>query len=172
MIRESCSLIGYFTKSHGIGGRLMLRLNSDFADDIEPGEPLFVEVDEHLVPFFIEEAEVFPDRAIIKLEFIANPEEALKLVGKNVYLENSLIREKDELLDENAGIFVGYFFEDKTSGIKGIIKEYIDNPLNPLFLVSDKTSEFLIPVHPDFIVEVDHKKKLMVFDLPEGLMGL
>jgi len=115
---------------------------------------------------------VFPDRAIIKLEFVANPEEALKLVGKNVYLENFLIREKDDLLDENAGIFVGYLFEDKASGIKGVIKEFIDNPLNPLFLVSDESLEFLIPVHPDFIVEVDHKKKLIVFDLPEGLMGL
>ncbi len=172
MIKENCSLIGIITKPHGIGGKLVIRMNGDYADDIEPGEPLFVEVDEKLVPFFIEEAEVYPDRAIIKLEFIANPGEAQKLVGKSVYLENSLIRKKDELLDDNAGDYVGYSFEDKTSGIKGIIKEYIDNPLNPLFLVSNESSEFLIPIHPDFIVEVDHKKKEMLFNLPDGLAEL
>jgi 16S rRNA processing protein RimM len=172
MIRENCSLIGTITKPHGIGGQLILRLNSDFADDIEPGEPLFVKVDETLVPFFIEEAEVYPDRAILKLEFITNPQEAQKFAGMNVYLENRLISEKSELTEANAEIFTGYLFYDKASGMEGIIKEYIDNPLNPLFLVSGESTEFLIPVHPDFIVNVDHRKKMVVFDLPDGLMGL
>jgi 16S rRNA processing protein RimM len=172
MIKENCSLIGSITKSHGIGGQLMLRLNGDFADDIEPGEPLFVEVDETLVPFFIEEAEVFPDRAIVKLEFISNPEDVQKIAGKNVYLENSLIEAKDNLSGENAGFYVGYSFSDKTSGIEGTIKEFIDNPLNPLFLVTNESSEFLLPIHMDFILEVDHKKKTMIFKLPEGLADI
>jgi len=172
MIRENCSLIGTITKPHGIGGQLIIRLNGDFADDIEPGEPLFVKVDETLVPFFIEEAEVYPDRAILKLEFISNPQEAQKFSGMSVHLENRLIKEKSEIPEVNAEIFAGYSFFDKASGMEGIIKEYIDNPLNPLFLVSGESAEFLIPVHPDFIVNVDHKKKMVVFDLPEGLTGL
>ncbi len=172
MIRENCLLIGTISKSHGISGQLILRLSGDFADDIEPGEPLFVEVDEKLVPFFIEDAEIFPDRAILKLEFISDPQEVQKFTGKNVYLEKSLIREKDELSGENAGSFIGYSFRDTSSGIEGIIKEYIDNPLNPLFLVTNESSEFLIPVHTDFILEVDHKKKQMIFELPEGLADI
>jgi len=172
MVRENFSLIGTITKSHGITGQLMVRLSGDFSDDIEPGEPLFVEVDEKLVPFFIEEAEVFPDRALLKLEFITNPHEAQKYSGMSVYLENRLIQDKSELTADSAELFVGYAFYDKASGMEGIIKEYIDNPLNPLFLVSNESSEFLIPVHPDFILNVDHTKKLMVFDLPDGLTGL
>jgi 16S rRNA processing protein RimM len=172
MIKENCSLIGTISKSHGISGQLMLRLSDDFADDIEPGEPLFVEVDEILVPFFIEEAEVFPDKAILKLEFIANPQEVQKFTGKNVYLEKSLIMSKESLSGNDAAFYVGYSFQDKTSGIEGIIKEFIDNPLNPLFLVTNESSEFLLPVHPDFILEVNHKKKLLIFELPQGLADI
>lgn len=150
----------------------MLRLNGDFADDIEPGEPLFVEVDEKLVPFFIEEAEVFPDRAILRLEFISNPRDVQKLTGKNVYLENSLISEKEELSGNNAAYYIGFSFQDRTSGIEGIIKEFIDNPMNPLFLVANESSEFLLPVHPDFILHVDEQKKLIIFRLPEGLADI
>src|SRR3990172_8160073 len=97
MFRENCSLIGYISKSHGINGQLMIRLNGDYADNIEPGEPIFVEVDDILVPFFILEAEVFPDRAILSLEFIRNPLEAQKFTGKKVYLESSRISGQDDL---------------------------------------------------------------------------
>jgi 16S rRNA processing protein RimM len=169
MIRENCSLIGVITKTHGIAGQVMIRLNGDFADDIEPGEPVFVEVDENLVPFFIEEAEVFPDRAILRLEFISSPQEAKKFTGKNVYLDNSLISGRDEFSPENGEFFIGYSFRDITSGKEGIIKDFTDNLMNPLFLVSSGKSEFLLPVHEDFILKVDHKKKHMDLKLPEGL---
>jgi 16S rRNA processing protein RimM len=172
MIKENCSLIGQITKSHGISGQLMLRLNGDFADDIEPGEPLFVEVDEVLVPFFIEEVEAFPDRAIVKLEFISNPLEVKKYTGRNVYLKKTVGQIKKNLSEDNGSFYVGYSIHDNTSGIEGIIKEFIDNPLNPLFLIVNETSEFLLPVHEDFILEIDHNQKRMVLELPEGLADI
>jgi 16S rRNA processing protein RimM len=172
MIRENCSLIGSISKSHGIGGQLMLRLNGDFADDIEPGEPLFVEVDEVLVPFFIEEVEAFPDRAIVRLEFINSPLEAKKYIGKKVYLEKSILSDDADLTGDNGGFYIGYTIMDKTSGIEGIIREFIDNPLNPLFLVANESSEFLLPVHSDYILNVDNKKKLLILELPEGLADI
>lgn len=172
MIKKNCSLIGIITKPHGIGGKLVVRMNGDYADDIEPGEPLFVKVDEKLVPFFIEEAEVYPDRAILKLEFISNPFEAQKYSGMNVYLPATLIEKKDSVSADNPAFFVGYSIKDINSGIEGVIKEFIDNPFNPLFLVTNESSEFLLPVLTDFILEVDHKRKMIVFELPEGLTGL
>ncbi len=150
----------------------MLRLNGDFADDIEPGEPLFVEVDEILVPFFIEEVEAFPDRALVRLEFISNPMDVKKITGKSVYLEKTEALEESRISDDNGGFYIGYSIQDKTSGIEGIIKEFIDNPLNPLFIVENESSEFLLPVHEDFILEIDHKKKLMILELPEGLADI
>jgi len=172
MIKENCLLIGYVSKSHGVSGQLMIRLNGDFADDIEPGEPLFVEVDDILVPFFIEEVEAFPDRAIVKIEFITNPMDVKKVIGKNVFLERTEVLDGNSLSDNMGSFFVGYSIQDKTSGIEGIIKEFIDNPLNPLFLVANESSEFLLPVHEDFIIEVDDRKKLMILELPEGLADI
>lgn len=171
MIRESCSLIGQITKIHGIDGFLMVRVNGDYADDIEPGEPLFVELDGVLVPFFIEEVEAFPDRALVKLEFITNPNEAKKITGCKVYLENSLLKNESAVNIDDPGIFEGYSMSDKNSGFEGTIIEYIDNPQNPLFLAGNSKIQFLIPVHPDFILRIDKKGKKIVFDLPEGMIG-
>ena len=89
-----------------------------------------------------------------------------------VIRERGLLLDKDILSEDNGGFYIGYSIQDKTSGIEGIIREFIDNPLNPLFLVANESSEFLLPVHPDFILKVEHKKKLMILQLPEGFVDI
>lgn len=169
MIGDHCSLIGTITKPHGTGGHLMVRLNSVFADDIEPGEPLFVKVDGKLVPFFIEEAEVFPDRAVLKLEFIDDPAEARRYAGRDVYIDLPESPSKLKPTLANPNEWVGYTFTDLNSGLSGKITGFIENPLNPLFQLTTGTSGFLLPAHSDFILDVDKKKKSVRFKLPDGI---
>ena len=169
MIRENCSKIGVITKTQGISGAVMVRLNGDFADDIEPGEPVFVEVDGNLVPFFIEEAELFPDRAVLKMEFIDTQNEAKKYTGMKVWLETSRIASVAEPNDGGLADLISYTFTDKSTGREGTIKDFIDNPANPLFLALSGKTEFYIPAHPDLIVKADHRKKHLILVLPEGL---
>ena len=165
MIREDCSKIGYIAKPHGIAGNIILRLNGNFADEIEPGEPLFVEFDGTLVPFFIEEITPQENRAIVKLEFINSEPEASKLSSKSVF---SPLRVSEISLD-NASLFESFSINDKNSGKEGEILEYIPDELNPLFKTVFNEKEFLIPVLSDFILDIDKENKIISTPYPNFL---
>jgi 16S rRNA processing protein RimM len=164
----NCSRIGYFSKPHGIEGNLVLRLNGNFADEIEPGEPLFIEIDDTLVPFFIEEITPLEEKAIVKIEFVNTLEDAEKLASKQVCYALNLNEYSENLAD----LYVSFHFYDTTSDISGIITAYISNPVNPCFALDIYGQEAIIPASKDFIKSVDSKKRLVEFELPEGILDL
>ncbi len=168
MIREDCSKIGYIAKPHGIAGNIILRLNGNFADEIEPGEPLFVEFDGTLVPFFIEEITPQENRAIVKLEFINSEPEASKLSSKSAFYSTKV----SEISFDNASLFESFSIQDKNSGKEGRILEYLPDELNPLFRTIFNEKEFLIPVLSDFILNIDKENKIIQMNLPEGLLDI
>ena len=42
----------------------------------------------------------------------------------------------------------------------------------PLFVIDSSGNEILIPIHDDFIKELDRKSKRIFLDLPEGLLDI
>ena len=169
MLKENCSQIGYISKAHGTGGQVVFYLSGDFADDLEPGEPVFLEINETLVPFFIEETEGFTEKAIVKLEFIDDPVTAKKYSGCKVYLD---ISEKKLSVSDSGNDkgFTGYTIIDEVSGFSGIVTGVADIASNPLFEVFNE-KEYLIPAQPDLILDIDHESKIIKMKLPEGLIG-
>ena len=168
MIREDCSKIGFFAKPHGVAGNIILRLNGNFADEIEPGEHLFVEFGGTLVPFFIEEITPQANRAIVKLEFVNSEPEASKLSSQSVFY---YIKAGD-FNPNNASIYESFFINDKNSGKQGEILEYIPDNSNPLFKTTFDGVEYLIPVSSDFILDIDRENKIIHMNLPEGLLDI
>ena len=168
MIREESSEIGFIAKPHGIEGNLIIRLNGNFADEIEPGEPLFVEHDGTLVPLFILEITPIENRAIVKLEFVNSEQEARKLVSRKVFapIDFSNIGKAD------ASFFESFRIIDNTTKREGIIIEYISEERNPLYRTEFDSKEILIPASTDFIISVDKKNKIVTMNLPEGLLDI
>ncbi len=171
MIRDNCSKIGYITKPHGIDGSVVVRLNGPFADDIEPGEPMFIEIDGTLVPFFVDEIRPLTDMAYIKFGFVDSEKDAGKLRTFSVYTYHEKSDHQPFQLSWAASL-QGYRIVDENSGYSAIIDEYIDNPANPLFVVQMNDREVFIPVQEDFVVRINRKKKILYVNLPEGLTDL
>lgn len=168
MINKDCSKIGFLAKPHGVAGKLILRLNGYFAEEIEPKEPLFVDYDNTLVPFFIEEIIPQGERAIVKLEFVNTTEKALVLAKKDVYAS----LEVKSFNVDNAVLFENYTIIDSNSRKTAKILEYFPDELNPLYKILYEDNELLIPVSPDFILKIDKRKKILHMNLPEGLLDL
>ena len=57
-------------------------------------------------------------------------------------------------------------------GIEGVISDYIDSPMNPLFELRIDGQEVLIPAVDEFVTEIDIEQKVVVFELPEGMLSL
>ena len=171
MATDDNLLIGYISKPHGTSGHVVIYLNADIADDLNPGEPLFLEINETMVPFFIEEVEAFTERAHVKLEFIDSIDEVKRYIGCNVFVKSSKKEYSGIVSLTNASSMIGYKLFDENSGITGTITGIANTPANPLFEVRIGKNDFYIPIQPDLVVSIDHKIKCLRMNLPEGLIS-
>jgi 16S rRNA processing protein RimM len=171
MLKDHCTGIGSISRPHGIKGEMILRLENVSAEEINLNEPLFLELQGTMVPFFIEEFEGSGSSAIIKLEFIDSAREAKKYAGTRVYTMSTGKKSKPVAASSLSSL-IGYHLTDQSTSQTGIIKDFLDNKSNPLFLVDFDGREVYIPAHGDLIVSIDHRKKSMIANLPEGMLDI
>jgi 16S rRNA processing protein RimM len=172
MLFKNCRIAGRILKAHGTRGDLVLRFDNIDTEKIEPGESLFVEINGTLIPFYILEITPRGNTAVIKLEFVDDQAEAQKYTGRNIYLRNDLYKKINIPDLYNPNKFIGYSLSDSSSGLTGVISDYIENKANPLFLIKTPENQFLIPAHPEIIISIDSENKKIIANLPEGLTEL
>lgn len=68
---DACYQLGYVIKKHGVKGEVSVLLDVDFPEEYSELESVFVEINQKLVPFFIEAIQIRDDKAVIKFEHIA-----------------------------------------------------------------------------------------------------
>ncbi len=160
----------------GLRGEITLVLYDTFPRDFYMEEPVYVKIDSHTVPLFFKSL-VRRGRkgATAVFEDIDTEARAAELVG----LEFS-IREKGERGEADDGKGEDeLFFEDLVGwnaefgdGRRGRITAFFESEFNPLLEIETDGVTELIPAQDDFIVEIDEQRRKVVFDLPEGLLGL
>ena len=146
-------------KSNGIDGDLLVGELEVDIQEINSGEPVYVYFDGLPVPFFVESFTTRGrSRAIIHLTDVDCLEDAEEIVGREIYLDA-------EFEDEEEEDFTGWTLYNGDSPV-GTISSVIDIPGNPCLEVGDA----LIPLHEDLIKEADPVRKVLVMDLPDGLV--
>ncbi len=155
----------------GNKGELTLVLYDPFPRDPNKEEPLFVEIDGHAVPLFFEK---FARRGVrgatVVFADIDTPERASEFVGHDFFIRvaGGSADAVGELCFED---LIGWEAE-VGEGRMGRITAFFDSELNPLIELELDGETELIPAQEDFIIEVDEQRRRVVFDLPEGLLGL
>jgi 16S rRNA processing protein RimM len=169
--REEVYKIGLFNKPHGIHGELSFTFTDDVFDRVECDYFICL-LDGIFVPFFIEEYRFRSDStALVKLEGIDTAEKGRMFTNVEVYFPVKYAEESsvDELVWD---YFVGFQVIDKRHGDIGTVVEVDESTINTLFVLDKDGEELLIPAQEEFILNMDHKKKQMTVDLPEGLLSL
>lgn len=166
MFPENFKKVGFLSKTHGVNGTMVLRMERNFENDLIEREFLFVSVDRTMIPFFLEEYKPVGEDAYVKFKEINSENEALVIKTKSVYIPS----EEEDSLDLHS--FSGFRFMDETSGASGIIVDLHEQEENPLFSVRIKENEFLVPVNRDFIISFDIENEQIVFRLPDGIFDL
>jgi len=75
--------------------------------------------------------------------------------------------ENDELPD-----LAGFTLTDTVSGFSGRVLSVKRNPGQLLAEVASPSGGILVPLHPDLIIAVDRRRKIIEMSLPEGLTSL
>jgi 16S rRNA processing protein RimM len=163
--------VGTIARTHGIQGKLILRLEETEANDIPEKEWVFVKIDGLPVPFFISEVnDINDNKVIIAFETVKTESDARKLAGCRIYVNKKSLSERTKKLHERKSI-IGYTVHDKKIGIIGTVVEIIDISENPVVRVIGN-KELMVPYNKDFILKISHKDKLLQVMLPEGLLEI
>lgn len=121
------------------------------------------------VPVFLREIKFSNNRYTIILEGYENVDLARKLKGEELYIRLEDIANDDK--PENSPFaIIGYKVTDKTMGAVGQITDIIEMPSGLMAEVAFNGNEHLVPIIPQFIVGIDHTKKMVSTDLPQGLI--
>ncbi|MFH0842067.1 MAG: PRC-barrel domain-containing protein [Bacteroidota bacterium] len=164
-------LLGRVTKVKGYEGTVTIRLERSFTEEIPELNPVFLEIEGKPVPFFTTE----PDNAgngllRLKLEGCESIKGLNEFAGCRVFLDAGK-GEPDQ--GNNLSSITGFKVLTKDKSLAGTVREIIAYPGQWLMIVTTEAgSELLIPLHEDLIIKVDKKKKMILMDLPEGLMEI
>ena len=158
------SEIGYFSKTLGIKGQLVLKASADF--DVEALKAVFIERGGSKAPYFIKELREGGHGFVLTLEDLDTVEKAKVLVNSKVFVDASLVYEEEdpELL--------GYEVMDARLGSLGAVNDIFDNGQQVLLSLEYKGKEVLLPLVEEFIERVDEGKKQIFYKGPEGLVEL
>ena len=164
--------IGKINKPHGIHGEMSFTFTTDVFDT-ENAEFLIFEIEGIYIPFYIESYRFKTETtALLKLEDIENEEQAREFSGLTIYLP---VEFRDKVKEEEITMdyFIGFKLQDKTQGEIGTITAIDQATENVLFIVeSTDLKEILIPATDDFILEIDHEKKIIYTEIPDGLLEI
>ena len=155
----------------GSNGGMVLNLVPPYYE-ILTEEPVLVDIDGYLVPFFIDEDTVFYNKKTVSLRFttIKSQKSATSLIGRDVYaLTETLDIDEDE---EEQFEYEGYTAFDHHNNHLGVIKGIDDIPGNPLMVIDNSGKELLVPALAVEVIDVDDDAKKITISIPEGLTDL
>lgn len=170
MTKDECYHLGKITKPWGIKGQVVFFLDVDSPEEYAGLDSAFVEVKGSLIPYFFRVENINNNKAVVTFEDL-NPEEALSLVGADLYLPLSLLPK----LTGNKFYFhevKGFHLIDGEYGDIGAIQTIIEYPAQPLFQVFHGDKEILIPVIDQVIDRVDRENGVIYISAPKGLIDL
>lgn len=172
MRKEECFYLGKIVRKYSFKGEVLIKLDTDEPELYTEMESVFVDFNNNLIPFFIEESALHKSTLLrVRFEDVDNEQKADEIIGLEVYLPLSFLPE----LDDDQFYYheiIGFTAEDVNFGKIGVVTGVNDSAAQALFEINRDGKQVLIPVNDDFIKKVDKKSKVLLLDTPEGLIDL
>ena len=159
---EQVIAIGRITRTHGKRGELQCLTSNEYWDNAE-ATFLILSMDNILVPFrVLDWRGKGSDSLIFQLDRITDEQSAQSLIGCQAYMLASDLSDDDELLPTWQSL-VGYRVLDTDQGELGTIIHVDESTINTLITLDN---DLLLPLHEDFIINIDQHNKLLTICLP------
>lgn len=158
--------VGRIQRTHGTNGELQCRMQNTWWEDND-ATFIILKVDEIFVPFRVSDWRTKGNEdVLLTLHGVASEQHALRFVGCDAYmLRTDLPEDTEEPL--NIGSLTGYTLCDIERGTIGIITAIDTSTMNTLLQLD---SGAILPLHEDFVVEVNAQNKTLAIRAPKGLI--
>jgi 16S rRNA processing protein RimM len=169
MNKKDYYTIGYISKTHGLKGEVTVVFTEPI--ELDGLKSIFIEINDNLVPYFVQSFSDRGDKAFLKFEDINTPEQAASVKGSMMYLDKTVrpSLKRGEFYNDEV---VGFSVEDETVGKLGVLNQVIQSGPSRLLEIDYNGKEVLIPVNGPFIKSVNKSKKLIKVSLPEGFLSI
>ncbi|MFD1553434.1 16S rRNA processing protein RimM [Putridiphycobacter roseus] len=170
--KEDCFNLGSIARLHSFKGEVSIFLDVDDPKEFKNLESVFVEIDNILVPFFIESIQIRNKGfAVVRFEDVNSEQKAKRLLKKKLYLPLDILPELDE--DEFYHFEVeGFKVVDHEHGPIGNVVKILDHKTNPMFEIDFNGVEILIPKQDRFFERIDWDEEIVYLKAPEGLIEM
>ena len=135
-------------------------------------ESVFLEIEGRPVPFFISGLD-YSGADILKLWFEGydTVEKISEFTWCRIFLTNGVPDESNKKTDNQ--LLIGYQVHTQEDQLLGPISDILSNNGQWLLnVISLNKKNILITFHEDFIISIDKKRKIVVMDIPEGLLEI
>ncbi len=175
ILREELIAIGHYNKPHGVVGEISATVDVDY-DVLQSLTCLVSEIDGIYVPFFVNACRPkTADTVLLTIDGIASEQEAARLVNHDIFaLKRDYSAASDEADADGYPLdyFIGFELQDSDEKRVGVIIAVDEQTENAIFIIDRDGDELMVPANDDLIVEFDIDKRVMVMDLPQGLIDL
>lgn len=175
ILRDELILIGHYNKAHGVAGEISATVDVDI-DVLRALSCLVSEMDGIYVPFFVNACRPkTAETVLLTIDGVENEREASRLVNHDIFaLKSEFLDESDDAEADGYPLdfFIGFSLLDVDGSTVGEIVDVDEQTENAIFIIDRDGTELMVPASDDLILEFDLDKKLMVMDLPEGLIDL
>jgi 16S rRNA processing protein RimM len=163
--------VGFIKRAHGLKGEVTVVPDQTLPIVWDTLETIMVEQRGKLVPYFIENISMRPDKFFMKFEDVNSPEDTEVLKGCPLFLPQETRAElpDDDFYNDEV---IGFEVEDEKHGVLGKVKEIEQAGPTRFLLVDYDNKEVMIPVQEPLLVKIDRESKKIRVNLPEGLLEL
>jgi len=170
--KEDCFNLGSIARLHSFKGEVSVFLDVDDPKEFQKLESVFVEIDNILVPFFIESIKIRNKGfAVVKFQDVTTEAKAKRLLKKKLYLPLDILPELDQ--DEFYHFEIeGFKVNDKIKGFVGHVVKILDYKTNPMYEINFEGKEILIPKQDQFFDYIDWDEEVLHIKAPEGLIDM
>lgn len=159
---EEVIAIGKITRTHGKRGEVQCLMENEYWDNAD-ATFLILNINNILVPFrVLDWRGKGSDSLIFQLDHITDELEAQQLIGHHAYMLKSDISEEDEILPTWQSL-LGYQVIDTDQGNLGTITDVDETTINTLITLNNNQ---LIPLHEDFIIDIQQDQQQITICLP------
>ena len=163
--------IGKLVAASGLKGELILKHTLGKKTSLKGLQAIFIEEKkDSFIPWFIQSARIKNEEEIyLKLDGIDVREAAAKISQKEVWVTEIDFK---KFAAKSAPIsLLGYTIINNKEPL-GEILEVIEQSHQVLCRLEIKGKEVLIPLNENFLQKISHSKKLVMVELPDGLLEI
>jgi len=162
---------GKLVAVHGLKGELILKHEMGKKTSFKNLNAIFIEdKKDSFFPWFIQSTKIKSENEVLlTLEGVATREAAAKLSQKEVWFTEEDF--KKFAAKTAPASLLGYTVFNNNEKLSEIL-EVIEQPQQLLCRIEFMNKEVLIPIHESFLKKIDHKKKEVFMELPDGLLEI